>query len=272
MKKIKFKKVKFSQKNKKILIIIICSIAVIGGLFILFYHENLNPESDKVNNLYNYLGDNNIKECNGLITYDEKEITPSNLENSSKLCNAYVLVDSSKIVNMKIDKTKKEDTCKVDDDTIFSTDEKDNTVCSLTKLDYSELATAYKAMYGEEISANDDFQLNYNTICQYSDNAYYCGSSEQYTLTVGSEPTIYRTIKKAVEKGSTITIYDYFLKVLDNKCYTSFTGTTENTKCTSNIDSNIDFTTIKKYGTLYKHTFKKDADGNYHWISSKPIK
>ena len=29
---------------------------------------------------------------------------------------------------------------------------------------------------------------------------------------------------------------------------------------------------MKKYGTEYKHVFKKDKNDNYYWVSSEPVK
>ena len=274
MKKIKFKKGKeISPLLKKIFICLLVLLLFCFLYWLIFFKQNLDTNSTKVTNLYAYLGDNNIKECNGLSNYDANEVNKDTISEDMKICNAYVLVDSSKIVTVKIDKTKKANTCKIDNDTVFATDNADETICTLNKLDINEIKNAYKAIYGSDLEDYKDFQFNYNTICQYSSEAYYCGSSQQYTLTVGAEPTIYRTMKKAVEKGNDLYIYDYFLKVIDNKCYTNYTGTDEIAKCSDVIANtkDINYNFLKKYGTLYKHTFKKDADGNYYWVSSKPM-
>ena len=69
-------------------------------------------------------------------------------------------------------------------------------------------------------------------------------------------------------------IYDYFLKVINDECFTSYMDTTKNDKCSTNYSelTNKDMTYkfLKKNGTLYKHTFKKDGK-SYYWISSKPV-
>ena len=29
---------------------------------------------------------------------------------------------------------------------------------------------------------------------------------------------------------------------------------------------------MKKYGTMYKHIYQKDKNGEYYWVSSTPVK
>ena len=75
-----------------------------------------------------------------------------------------------------------------------------------------------------------------------------------------------------MEKSSKIVIYDYFIKINNNECYSDVNGTL-NEKCTQayDKDTKIDIRFLKKYGTKYKHTYMKNADGTYSWISSEPI-
>ena len=67
----------------------------------------------------------------------------------------------------KIDKTKKANTCKIDNDTVFATDNADETICTLNKLDINEIKNAYKAIYGSNLEDYKDFQFNYNTIRRF---------------------------------------------------------------------------------------------------------
>ena len=61
------------------------------------------------------------------------------------------------------------------------------------------------------------------------------------------------------------------LKVVNNECLTSFTGNTKNDECSTdyNEDTKINYSYLKKYGTRYKHTFKKSGD-DYYWVKSEP--
>ena len=48
----------------------------------------------------------------------------------------------------------------------------------------------------------------------------------------------------------------------------------KNSSCTSEFKSNskINYNFLKKYGTLYKHTFKKADKDSYFWVESEPVK
>ena len=129
-------------------------------------------------------------------------------------------------------------------------------------------------MFGSDISEYKQFQYDGATICYVKDDAYYCGLSETFTYSIGAEPHTYRAIKDAYKKGDELIIYDYFLKVINDECFTSYMDTTKNDKCSTNYSelTNKDMTYkfLKKNGTLYKHTFKKDGK-SYYWVSSKPV-
>ena len=79
-------------------------------------------------------------------------------------------------------------------------------------------------------------------------------------------------IKDSFKKNDEIIIYDYFLKVINNECYTSYVKDSKNDKCTKALENNknVDYKFLKKYGTKYKHVFKKD-NNVYHWVSSEKI-
>mgnify|MGYP004485756019 FL=1 len=129
-------------------------------------------------------------------------------------------------------------------------------------------------MFGSDISEYKQFQYDGATICYVKDDAYYCGLSETFTYSIGAEPHTYRAIKDAYKKGDELIIYDYFLKVINDECFTSYMDATKNDKCSTNYSelTNKDMTYkfLKKNGTLYKHTFKKDGK-SYYWVSSKPV-
>lgn len=64
------------------------------------------------------------------------------------------------------------------------------------------------------------------------------------------------------------------MKIVNGECYSSYVNGTTNNNCTNELpenedDYNIDYDFLRKYGTLYKHTFKQSGD-TYYWVSSIP--
>ena len=109
-------------------------------------------------------------------------------------------------------------------------------------------------------------------ICYYDEDNYYCGLSEKYTYTIGAEPHTYRTIKSAYKKGDEIVIYDYFLRTINDDCFTSYMKDEKNETCGKALENKkeVDYKFLKKYGTRYVHIFKKSGD-SYYWVSSKNL-
>ena len=79
-------------------------------------------------------------------------------------------------------------------------------------------------------------------------------------------------MNKASEKlNEDIVITDYYLRISDNKCYGSNDSEDEISACSEALENDsveINEEFVQKYGTLYKHTFKKNNDDNYYWYSS----
>ena len=113
------------KKNKQqvILIIAIVLIIIVVGI-ILFIKKGipLNSNSSLVTESYSYLGNNDLQKCGGLVTYSKDEVTNKTLSEETKICLAYNKVNKDDIEEVKIDKTKKENICKLDDELIFATD------------------------------------------------------------------------------------------------------------------------------------------------------
>ena len=251
----------------KILIILVIIVVII----FMFKSKSLNPESDDITKIYNYLGTNDLDICNGLYAYDENEVNYDTLDNKWRICNAYNNLNVGEETVIKIDKTKKDNNCRVGENITFATDNYNSDVCTISKVSSEEVNSEYKKIYGRDIENYETFDYNDTTICYYEDDYYYCGLKESYTTTIGAEPSTYRSIQKAVQNDDEIIIYDYFLKVVNNECLTSFTGNTKNDECSTdyNEDTKINYSYLKKYGTRYKHTFKKSGD-DYYWVKSEP--
>lgn len=262
---------KMNKKQLLISIAVILILVLIVILILVFKGKSLNTESELVTEIYSYMGNNDLEVCNGLATYAEEEVNYDSLENSMRICTAYSLLELDDSSMVKIDKTQKNNTCSVGESITFATDNYEDDICTVTKVSSDEINNQYKKMYGKDIESYDQFQYNDTTICYYEDGFYYCGLAESYTTTFGGEPHTFRSIKNAVKEDDQIIIYDYFLKVVNNECYTSYTGNTLNDKCTENYneDSEMSYDFLKKYGTLYKHTYQKSGD-SYYWVSSIP--
>lgn len=269
------------MKKKKInwwLIIklLIGALAIVLAILIvlkIFKGKPIDSNSSMINDIYTYLGQNDLSYCNGLITYDSKKVDYDSVENSSRVCNAVAsLYTKEDATLMQIDKSKKNNTCSLNEDVVFATDNYEEDMCSIYRIDKSKVKEKYKTIYGKELEKDEKFNLNNTTICYPYEDYYYCGLSETFTVTVGVEPATYRSVKEAVEKNNKIIIYDYFIKIANDECFTTYTSDTKNSKCSSAYknDQDVDYEYLKKYGTLYKHTYKKDSDGNYYWIQSEP--
>lgn len=280
----KGKRVEHSNKNKiidffeKNAITILIGVIIITILIIIVlntgFFGSLNTESKKVKELYSYVSNDELNRCNGLINYQDKKVTAKDLSVSDKLC--YVTNNDSfkakkfKSEEMKV--IKKDNVCSLGEGKVFATDNYKGKKCTVKKYDKKLINELYEKIYGETLKdENISFMIDDYNICYYHKDSYYCGLAESFTFTIGNDSMIYRIIDKAVEKGNTITIYDYFLKIDDNKCYTSYNGTNTNADCNNIIDekTKINSKFIKKHGTLYKHEFtKKDGNDYYSWVSS----
>ena len=256
---------------KGIIIVVVVIILTIIGYYV-FKEKTLKTDSNEIKELYSFLGSNDLSICNGLMIYSDKEINVDSLSEQDKLCIAYSLMDSEKISNLKIT-PEKEKNCNISDAIDFPIDDKDANMCNVTKFAVQDIKDNYKKIYNQELVNLSSFNYDIRYICKSDGEYYYCGSLEEFTITVGSEPKVYRSIEKAVEKDNTIEIYDYFLRVINKECYSDYVTEIKNDKCTSKFEEEkVNYKFLKKNGTHYKHTYVKDSNGNYHWSKSEPIK
>ena len=266
-------KTKIKKKDIIVIGIIVIVLIIIFLAIFLFKGQKLDANSTLINNLYNYLGSNDLETCEGLQVYSNEEINYENLDNEIRLCTAYRLLDSNLINKEEYEETG-EETCSINDNITYATDNYDSDKCSVNVIKKEDLNNKYKEIFGNDIDEESEFSINYNTICHSDEDNYYCGLAKTYTKTFGSEPHTYRVIRDAYKKGDEVIIYDYFLKIVNGECYNSYVNGTTNNNCTNELpeeeeDYNIDYDFLKKYGTLYKHTFKQSGD-TYYWVSSIP--
>lgn len=260
------------DKKDYLIIALIIIIILLGIILVIVKSKRIDAKDPLATKLYSYLGSNDLEVCEGLISYSDALVKYDNIKPTTRICMAYSVLDKKETTTMKLDKEKKQNVCKMGENITFATDNYENDICTVTKIEASKINSIYQEIYGKEIESYDKFNLNSATICYYNENNYYCGLSENFTYTIGAEPHTYRSIKKIEEKKDNIVIYDYFLKVVDNTCYQNYNGTTKNDKCSKKYKENkVNYQFLKKYGTEYKHTYKKNGE-NYYWVNSEPVK
>lgn len=269
------------SKNKKnnivqdrlllILIIILVILSVIIVTLKIATKDNLDTESTIVTELHNYFNSDDLGNCEGLLTYAENKITYDEIDSETRLCLAYQKSSIKDVETGTMKASKKKETC-TENGMTFRVDE-DSKECSYSKVKKDVIDNTYKKLYGKEAENNKEFRVDNTHICYLKDDYYYCGLSETFTYTLGNESVIYRVIDKAVEKKDTIEIYDYFVKLNGNSCFQNYTTNTINNECTEEYKNvkDINYKFMRKYGTKYKHIFKKSSDNFYYWVSSEPI-
>lgn len=264
------------MKDKKNLLIgalVVIIILLVILIFLVIKRKSLDIESELIKELYTYVGNNDLQICEGLALYDESEANYDTIKSATKICNAYSLISEDDLTVVKIDKSKKNNTCSIGENITFATDNYEDGICTISKIESEKVNEKYQSIYGKDIENYENFQLDNTTVCNYEDGFYYCGLAENYTYSIGAEPHTFRSIAKASEDDGKVIIYDYFLKVVNDECYKSYNQDNKNNECSKNYSSNndVDFKFLKKYGTKYKHIFQKDGD-KYHWVSSEPVK
>lgn len=268
------------KKNKNdngyLLVVLACCLVAVILVYLINYlakGKALKADDSLVQELYSYLGENDLQYCGGLTNYATEEVASKDLANDVKLCHAVAKVYLQDSEEVSLERYKKKDYCQIDENTIFALDE-DKETCSINKISKDIIKDEYHKIYGEDLKEEESVNINNQIICYPSDDSYMCGRSVTFTVTIGSEPQTYRTINKVYKKKDEIIIYDYFLKIIKDECYLSYTSNSKDDNCTSEYQNNknIDYKFLKKYGSLYQHIYKMDDTGNYYWVSSKQAK
>lgn len=257
----------------KYLILCLSLILVILLCLYLIRGKAIDQESKIAKELYSYLGNSNLNYCAGLDFYQEGEVKYDDIASTDRICKIVSMLNQDNYPKITLNKDKKEKLCKVNDSIIFGLDE-DNSKCSITKIPKQDINELYTKVFNQEISDDEAFDLNEEIACYPVDNSYYCGKKTSLTISVGSSPSTYRSIKRINQKKNQIIIYDYFIKIVKDECYIAYTTSNINSRCTTKYQeqNNIDYKFLKKYGSLYKHTFIKNTNGTYSWVSSELVK
>ncbi len=266
---------------KKHKYLILAGILVIITILIIITGDKSIPlNNDNMDKLYSYLGEVDIYHCGGLNAYSGKKVTKDTISNSNRLCMAYYNIADTLLTEETAESTDKSANdlpiCRVGEGITLSAD--DNKECAYKTFTKTSIDEAYKEIYGEKPQKYDDFNISNTDICYLEGDTYYCGTSETYNVTIIPETNIYRLKKSAVKRfNGDIIISDYFIRIANDTCYLSSTGDTEDAECTEALSKYDNFEAlkdsekiafVKRYGKVYKHTFKEDKNSNYYWYKS----
>lgn len=132
--------------------------------------------------------------------------------------------------------------------------------------DYKNFETVYKNMYGNDKTLEKgDFQAEKVTECHYYEDLdqYICYSQPHGWFGDAGE---FNKLIKAEKINNTILLYEYFV-------WWTYEGTYKDIKQTEKISDEIvlDNESLIEQGQLYRHIFKENENGTYHWVSSEPI-
>ena len=258
----------------KLINILLLGIVVflVAFMILLIIKNNNKVDNDLVNELYSYLGSNDLSYCEGLYAYGEGKIESKDVADQIKLCSAYLTIQD-KVGEKTLKAQSKSNICKYQKKK-FATDNYEGDTCTLKKFAPSDIAPVLSQMYNVELQDYPDFNVDDNLICRYIDKKYYCGLAETIVYSTMEEPKTYRVIKKTVQKDDYFYIYDLYLKIHDGKCYLNNTTAKSDAKCTEKYQKkqDVDVKLLKKYGQRYKHTFKLNTKTNkYYWVKSEVI-
>ena len=263
--------------KKKVVIGLGIVIIVIVILLVIFLGDkSLDLESEQIANLYSYLGEVDVYHCGGLNQYSGEEVTYDTLSNDNKLCMAYYELSEEKKTKNTAEVTITNDNdisvCEIGEGTRLAANENEEE-CYYNTINKEDLIEAYQKAYGKDLPDETSFYISGTEACYLEGEEYNCGNAETYMVSLTPEATIYRLMNKAVEKmNGDIVISDYYLRISDNKCYSSNSSNSEISACstiiTDNPNEEITSEFVLEHGSIYEHTFKQDKDGNYYWYSS----
>ncbi len=249
------------MKYKKYIVLVL----IFGVIGFIFFNKSTLKNDELTNELYSYLGTNELDICGGLISYSKKEIKASDIKEEHKVCLAYYMLRESAIEETISGDDK---TCLLNGEFAFASKDKS---CTLDKININDINSKYQEMYNESIKDKPIFSYDTSHVCYYSNDYYYCGLKEEYTYAYGLDDKTYRQIKTVKTKKDSLVIYDYFLKVKNNECYMDFLDIKQNESCTKALKKEVSPYFLKKYGSVYKHTFK-NVNGSYYYEKSELVK
>ena len=216
--------------KKKVLVVLGIVVVIIVIFLVIFLGDKpLKLDDPQVTELYSYLGEVDIYHCGGLNSYTGDEVKYDTLSNNNKLCMAYYKLDDKQI--------------KSDSHEVTTKNDNDIEICEIGE-GIRLAAEEGEDSCGYQIVSSTDLKKAYSAIYGEElpdDTSFYINGTEACYLN-GEE---------------------YYCGEADSEDEISACSEAlEN----DSVEINEEF--VQKYGTLYKHTFKKNNDDNYYWYSS----
>lgn len=133
-------------------------------------------------------------------------------------------------------------------------------------IDEKDFTDSYQRIFGSDKSINEK---KYHFLAMAFEFNKDGDGILNYTLPEGWIDTIedYTSPIKAIKRGNVIELYDYHI-VLTN--IADLYGTYKDSEFKEKLSDEIDVNLVTE-GQIYKHTYKKDRNGNYYWYSSEPV-
>ena len=227
--------------------------------------------SERAKNLYDLvIGEGIYSSCRVKAQmYKTEGVKLENLLKESAVCYAFLNLDEQYRTPIDYDITGVRDDgigyCMINLDVVVY-DYDASGKCSAYFLDREVFYTASLKVFGDRIISNSSFILDNNVECSVVNGVYYCGEYKGTAL--DGNKNHYHYVKEYTEDDEEIVIYDYLVYRYDSdgQCYAGFSSNAIGI-CPSQITNGY----IKKYGLLYKHTFKNNGEGDYYWESSTPL-
>lgn len=218
--------------------------------------DNIN-----VKNAYKLINENPLINENSDVFYQDS-VDISSISENDMLAAAFNITSKT-----DDELTTNDDKCFLEDEAFEANEGK----CIIKIINMDELNKSYQSIFNKSIKSHHNFSVNNNVKCVYFEEkgTYTCGEVYFKTITLGWAPTTLKTIIKATEMNNTLKVYDKYLVINDNKCYPEYSFKNEITKCSNTYDKDNLSTLLKKYGKTHIHTFKKNTQGIYYWVSSK---
>lgn len=233
--------------------------------------EKIDINSDEVQKLYNEIlksnkiyGEENWNES----FYKDEKVTYNELSNIEKNIAVLQSIEDSDTVSM--------DTKNVNKSKLYY--KNDVGIASTAKVYSKQLIEARaKQLFGEQ---NQNIQWktidnNFGYIYDYVDEQYYAYGYQGGGF--GCPVASYTNLIDGEKDKENIYLYDKFIfsESTPTNVYFYTSSSKANLIDQTNIYKELDEATVlDKYGEKakkYKHTFKKDSDGNYYWYSTEPI-
>ena len=291
------------MKNQKSLYVIIVGIILIiaGALFFLMKGENKDPESKEHENevieetevngditslVANLISIENIDLSKSFYVYQNKKVTLDDIGSEVIYGNALSSISMEKVRHCTEEELANNNNCDM-------------------VIESSNLLEEVKALYGDKYT-NLPKNINGNMYlsCVLNNNVYEC-------LNHGPEEEVYndyieyfgmtnyvnaRVITKAEKSEKYLYIYEKYISLrldttdfdannIESYKYSLYKYSNTNTKINDEVilgkdyyeDRSVPFESkiIEKYAnvaTNYKHTFKKQADGSYIYVSTEEVK